>query len=72
MRPLGWVGVLLIVVGAIIAAMGGVGYTKNRNEVEVGPIKVAAEEKGLVPPVAGLAAIAIGAVLVFAGRKRTV
>ena len=72
MRPLGWVGVLLIVVGAIIAAMGGVGYTKNRNEVEVGPIKVAAEEKGLVPPVAGLAAIAIGAILVFAGRKRTV
>lgn len=71
MRPLGWVGVLLIVAGAVVAAMGGLGYTKSRNEVEVGPLKVAAEERGLVPPVAGLAAIAIGAVLVFAGRKRS-
>ena len=70
MRPLGWVGLLLIVAGAVIAAMGGIGYTKSRNQVEVGPIKVAAEERGLVPPVAGYAAIAIGAILVFAGRKK--
>ncbi|HEU4747528.1 MAG TPA: hypothetical protein VFS56_03440 [Gemmatimonadaceae bacterium] len=70
MRPVGWVGVLLIVAGGIIAAMGGIGYTKSRNQVEVGPIRVAAEERGLVPPIAGLAAVAIGAVLVFAGRKR--
>ena len=70
MRPLGWVGVLLIVAGAVIAAMGGIGYTKSRNQVEVGPIKVAAEERGLVPPLAGYALIAIGAVLVFAGRKK--
>jgi hypothetical protein len=71
MRPLGWVGVLLIVAGAVIAGMGGIGYTKSRNEVEVGPIKVAAEERGLVPPLAGFAAIAVGAILVFVGRKRT-
>lgn len=70
MRPLGWVGLLLIVAGAVVFAMGGVDYTKNRSQVEVGPIKVAAEEKGLVPPVAGIAAIAIGAILVFVGRKR--
>lgn len=71
MRPLGWVGLLLIIAGAIVAAMGGIGYTKSRNQVEVGPIKVAAEERGLVPPVAGIAAIAIGAILVFAGRKKS-
>lgn len=71
MRPLGWVGVLLIIAGAVIAAMGGLDYTKSRNQVEVGPLKVATEEKGLVPPVAGIAAIAIGAVLVFVGRKKT-
>lgn len=71
MRPIGWVGVLLVVAGAAIAAMGGIGYTKSRNQVEVGPIKVAAEERGLVPPIAGLAAIAVGAVLIFMGRKTT-
>jgi hypothetical protein len=51
--------------------MGGIGYTKSRNQVEVGPIKVAAEERGLVPPLAGVAAIAVGAVLVFVGRKKS-
>jgi hypothetical protein len=71
MRPLGWVGLVLIVAGAVIAAMGGIGYTKSRNVVEVGSFKVAAEEKGLVPPVAGIAAIVIGAVLVFVGRKKS-
>jgi len=71
MKPLGWVGLLLIIAGAVVAAMGGIGYTKSRNQVEVGPIKVAAEERGLVPPVAGIAAIAIGAVLVFVGRKKS-
>ncbi len=71
MRPLGWVGLLLIIAGAVVAAMGVIGYTKSRNEVEVGPFKVAAEEKGLVPPVAGLAAIAVGAILVFVGRKKS-
>jgi len=71
MRSLGWVGLLLIIAGAVVAARGGIGYTKSRNQVEVGPIKVAAEEKGLVPPIAGMAAIAIGAVLVFVGRKKT-
>jgi hypothetical protein len=71
MRPLGWVGLLLIVAGAVVTAMGGIGYTKSRNEVEVGPFKVATEEKGLVPPAAGLAAIAVGAILVFVGRKKS-
>jgi hypothetical protein len=70
MRPLGWVGLLLIIAGAAVVAMGGLDYTKSRNEVQVGSFKMAAEEKGLVPPIAGMAAIVVGAVLVFAGRKR--
>lgn len=71
MRPLGWVGLLLLIAGVIVVAMGGVGYTKSRNQVEVGSLKIAAEEQGLVPPVAGVAAIAIGAVLIFVGRKKS-
>ena len=70
MRPLGWIGVLLIVAGIIVVAMRGIPYTKSRNEVEVGPLKVTSQERGLVPPVVGIAAIVIGGVLVFAGRKR--
>jgi uncharacterized membrane protein len=72
MKVLGWIGVLLIVGGIIVVAMRGIPYTKSRNEVEVGPLKVTAQERGMVTPVVGVAAIVIGAVLVFAGRKRSV
>jgi drug/metabolite transporter (DMT)-like permease len=72
MRPLGWIGVLLMVAGIVVVAMRGIPYTKSRNEVEVGPLKVTSQERGLVPPIAGVGAIIIGAVLVFAGRKSSV
>ena len=71
MRPLAWIGVLLIAGGAIIVAMRGIPYTKSRNEVEVGPLKVTSQERGTVPPYVGLAAIAVGAVLFVFGRKRS-
>ena len=70
MRPLGWIGVALIVFGGIVVAMRGVSYTKNRNDVELGPLRVAAVERGFVPPFVGVIAIAVGAGLVFVGRKR--
>jgi len=71
MRPLGWIGVLLIVAGFIVVAMRGVPYTKSHNEVEVGPLKVTTQERGMVTPIFGVAAIVIGGVLVFAGKKRS-
>jgi len=69
MRPLAWIGVLLIIGGIVIVAMRGIPYTKSRNEVEVGPLKVTTQERGMVTPILGVAAIVIGGVLVFAGRK---
>ena len=71
MRPLAWVGVVLIIAGLVIVAMKGIPYTKSRNEVEVGPLKVTTQERGLVTPMYGVAAIVVGGVLVFAGRKRS-
>ncbi len=71
MRPMSWLGVLLIIAGIVVVVMRGIPYTKSRNEVEVGPLKVTSQERGLVPPIVGFAAIVIGGVLVFAGRKRS-
>jgi len=71
MRPLGWIGILLVIAGVIVVAMRGIPYTKSRNEVEVGPLKVTSQERGTVPPYVGVAAIVVGGGLVFAGRKRT-
>jgi hypothetical protein len=69
MRPLAWIGVILIIAGIVIVAMRGIPYTKSRNEMEVGPLKVTSQERGLVTPMVGVGAIIIGGVLVFAGRK---
>jgi hypothetical protein len=71
MRPLGWIGILLVIAGIVIVAMRGIPYTKSRNEVEVGPLKVTTQERGLVTPIGGVAVIVIGGVLVFAGGKRS-
>ena len=71
MRPLAIVGILLIVAGAVVLALRGVSYTKERHSVQVGPLAVTAEEKGFVPPVVGVVAIVLGGVLVFAGRRRS-
>jgi drug/metabolite transporter (DMT)-like permease len=71
MRPLGWIGVLLIIVGVVIVAMRGIPYTKSRNEVQVGPLQVTTQERGLVTPMVGVGAIVLGAVLAFAGRRRS-
>ena len=69
-RPLVSIGIALIVCGIVLVAMRGISYTKERQSVQVGPVQVAAERKGFVPPVAGVAAIIVGGVLVLAGRRR--
>jgi hypothetical protein len=69
MRPVGWIGVVLIVAGVVVLAMRGISYTKERESVSVGPVAVAAEKKGFVPPWVGAVAIAAGVALVFAGRR---
>jgi hypothetical protein len=69
MRPLALVGVLLMIGGIIVLALRGVSYTKERDAVRVGPLEVAAEKKGFVPPVVGAVAILVGAGLLFVGRR---
>jgi len=69
-RPLGILGWALIALGAVVLAFGGISYTKERETAQVGPIKVAAERKGFVPPLAGAAAAALGIALVVADRRR--
>jgi hypothetical protein len=71
MRPLGWLGVGFIVLGAYVLAMRGLSFTKERESVQVGPLEVAAEKKGFVPPAAGVVALVIGVALVVGGRRRS-
>ncbi len=71
MRPLGIVGIILIVAGIIVLAMRGISYTRDRDEVELGPVEIAKEEKGFVSPAVGVVAIVVGLGLVVLGRQRS-
>ena len=70
MRPQLLIGVLLILFGAIVIAMRGITYTKDRDAVQIGPVELAAERKGFIPPVAGVVALVAGVVLVLIRPRR--
>ena len=70
MKPLGILGVILVIAGIVILAMRGFSYTKDKDTVSVGPLSVSAEEKGFVSPAVGAVAVVAGLVLVAVGRRR--
>ena len=70
MKPLGILGILLVVAGAVIVALRGISYVKDRDSARVGPIRVTTEDKGFITPLAGVAAIAVGLVLMATAREK--
>ena len=72
MKPLAWIGIVLIVLGVIGLVVENVSFTERKTVLDVGPLKVQADEQKVVPipTIAGVAAIAVGLGLVFMGRKR--
>jgi hypothetical protein len=68
------VGVLLIVLGVIAFAWGGITYTDREEILDIGPIEATAERRETIPlpPVLGGLAIVGGIVLLVVGsRSRT-
>jgi hypothetical protein len=67
MRPIKIVAVLLIVLGALGLAYGSFSFTKDSHDAKVGPIELSIKEKETVnvPKWAGVAAIAVGSVLLL-------
>jgi uncharacterized membrane protein YidH (DUF202 family) len=66
-------GVVLIVLGVIALAYGGISYTREEKVLDIGPIEATAEKRETIPlpPILGAAAIVGGiAMLVMSGRKR--
>lgn len=66
------VGVVLIVVGIIALAYGGITYTTREKVLDVGPIEATAERQRTIPlpPLLGGLALAGGVVLLIAGSRR--
>ncbi len=67
------VGILLIVLGVVGLAVGGINYTRREKVIDIGPIEATAEKHERIPvsPIAGGLALAAGVVLLVAGNRRT-
>jgi uncharacterized membrane protein YidH (DUF202 family) len=65
-------GVILIVIGLIALATGGLSWTQREKVLDVGPIEATAERHKTLPlpPLAGGAALIAGIVLVVAGGRK--
>ena len=66
------IGVVLIVVGIIALAYGGISYTKREKVLDIGPLEATTERRETIPlpPVLGGLALAGGVVLLIVGSRR--
>jgi hypothetical protein len=66
------IAIVLIVLGAISLAYGGINYTRREKVLDIGPIQATAEKHKTIPlpPVLGGVALAVGVGLLFLGPKK--
>ena len=64
-------GVILLVVGLVALIYGGIKYTTQKREVDMGPIQINKTEHHNIPipPVVGVVCIVAGGALLFAGGR---
>ena len=71
MKPISWVGILLIVLGALILAYQGINYTRQKDVLDVGSVHVTTDthERIPLPPILGGLALAGGVILLVMGAR---
>ena len=72
MKPISWVGVLLLIVGVLALAYGGISYTHQEKVLDIGPIHATREEHEQIPlpPILGGAALVGGVALLLIGARQ--
>ena len=72
MKPVGIIGIILIVVGIIALAYGGFSFKEHKKDVDLGPVQIGHTEEHTVPlpPILGALALAGGIVLVIVGSRK--
>lgn len=65
------VGILLIVLGIAGFAMGGISFTHEKKDVDLGPVHVSHKQKDTLPisPILSTIALIGGIALVFSGSR---
>jgi len=65
------VGILLIVLGIIGFAVGGISFTHQKKDVDLGPVQISHKQKDTMPisPILSTIALVGGIALVVAGSR---
>jgi uncharacterized membrane protein YidH (DUF202 family) len=71
MKPTGIVGIILIAIGIVALAYGGITYTKREKVIDAGPLQVSANREKTIPlpPILGGICLVGGVILLLAGNK---
>jgi len=72
MKPIVWVGILLIILGGLALAYQGFSYTHQEKVLDLGPIHATREDREWVsvPPILGGLALVGGIALIVVGGKK--
>lgn len=64
-------GIILVVIGVLILAYQGFGFTTREKAADLGPLQITKKEQHTVylPPVLGVIALGAGIVVLVAGRR---
>ena len=71
MKPISWLGIVLIVLGALALAYQGISYTRQKKVLDVGSVHLTTEthEQIPIPPILGGLALVGGVVLLLVGTR---
>ena len=69
MKPMIWIGILLIVAGVLALGYQGINYTREKKVLDVGSVHITSEshERIPLPPILGGLALVGGVVLLVVG-----
>jgi uncharacterized membrane protein len=72
MKPIIWVGILLVVLGGLALVYQGFNYTRHGQVMDVGPMHVTTDTRDRVPisPILGGLVLAGGIVLLVVGARK--
>jgi hypothetical protein len=67
------IGIVLVVIGIIGLVYGGISWTQREEVVDMGPIEVTAQDRESIPmpPIVGGICLAVGAVMLLRGGRRS-
>lgn len=64
------VAIAMIAAGAVILALRGISYTRERESVAIGGLELSAERRGFIPPVVGIIVLLAGVGLLLIPTRK--